>query len=195
MTNLCGPARKATATERVSRRISHDDREQDAKSIYQNREQRYRLNSDQAKVFQDVGVFRAITANSLCEHLYDNNNDRFRKDLRNLAEQRLLSIQSGSRENGGYVSLTRAGKELTEASLRSNRSQTIYSGIVKKRELRHDAAIYDVYQKEAEKIAKAGGSNRYYPKMSIMIQSCISSETSNVLTVCRPIWHKKLLYK
>ena len=86
------------------------------------------------------------------------NDDRFRKDLRNLAEQRLLSIQPGSRTDGGYVSLTRTGKELTETSLRSNRGQAIYSGIVKNRELRHDAAIYDVYQKEARKIARAGGT-------------------------------------
>ncbi len=134
------------------------DREQGDKFIYEYRCQRYRLNSDQAKVLQDVGAFRTVTANSLREHLYRNNDDRFPKDLRNLAEQRLLSIQPGSRTNGGYVSLTRAGKELTEASLRSNPGQAIYSGIVKKRELRHDAAIYDVYQKEARKIARAGGT-------------------------------------
>ena len=29
---------------------------------------------------------------------------------------------------------------------------------MKKRELRHDAAIYDVYQKEAQKISKSGGT-------------------------------------
>jgi hypothetical protein len=53
--------------------------------------------------------------------------------------------------------LTKAGKELTESAL-SNRDQVVYSGIVKKRELRHDAAIYDVYQKEAKKISKEGGT-------------------------------------
>src|SRR5262249_47976173 len=115
-------------------------------------------NSNQAAVLQDVGAFRTVTANSLSKHFYNNNDDRFRKDLRSLAEQRLLSIQPGSRTNGGYVSLTRAGKELTETALRSNSGQAIYSGIVKKRELRHDAAIYDVYQKEARKIARAGGT-------------------------------------
>jgi hypothetical protein len=149
---------QATATERVSRHISQDDREHNAKSIYQSRGQRYRLNSDQAKVLQDVGTFRTITANSLRKHLYDNNEDRFRKDIRSLSDQRLLTVQPGTKANGGYVSLTRAGKELTEANLRSNGDQAIYSGIVKKRELRHDAAIYDVYQKEAGKIGRAGGT-------------------------------------
>jgi hypothetical protein len=153
------PDQEPTPTsERSSRTAPTHTREQDDKSIYEHRGRRYRVNSNQATVLQDVGAFRTVTAKSLCKHLYDNNEDRFRKDLRNLAEQRLLSIQPGSRTNGGYVSLTRAGKELTGASLRSNRGQAIYSGIVKKRELRHDAAIYDVYQKEARKITAAGGT-------------------------------------
>ena len=44
----------------------------------------------------------------------------------------------------------------SQSALRSNRDQAVYSGIVKKRELRHDAAIYDVYQREARKISKGG---------------------------------------
>jgi hypothetical protein len=109
-------------------------------------------------MLQDLGAFRTITANSLRKHLYDNNDERFRKDLRSLREQRLLTVRPGSRANGEYVALTKAGKELTQSALRSNRDQVVYSGIVKQRELRHDAAIYDVYQKEARKISKEGGT-------------------------------------
>jgi hypothetical protein len=108
-------------------------------------------------MLQDLGAFRTITASSLRKHLYDNNDERFRKDLRSLRERRLLTVQSGLRTNGEYVALTKVGKELTQSALRSNRDQAVYSGIVKQRELRHDAAIYDVYQKEARKISKAGG--------------------------------------
>ena len=148
---------RATSTDQSPRQISHENRERDSKSIYQSRGQRYRLNSDQSRMLQDLGGFRTITANSLRKHLYDNNDERFRKDLRSLREQRLLTVQSGSRANGEYISLTRAGKELTQSAL-SKRDQAVYSGIVKKRELRHDAAIYDVYQKEANKISKGGGT-------------------------------------
>jgi hypothetical protein len=148
---------RSTSTDPSPRVISQESRDQDAKSIYEIRSQRYRLNSDQSKVLQDLGAFRTITANSLQKHLYDNDDGRFRKDLRSLREQRLLTVQSGSRANGEYISLTRAGKELTQSAL-SNRHQVVYSGIVKKRELRHDAAIYDVYQKEANKISKRGGT-------------------------------------
>lgn len=146
-----------TSTEPSPRQISRQSREQDSKSIYQSRGQRYRLNYEQSRILQDLGAFRTITANSLRKHLYDNDDERFRKDLRSLREQRLLTVQSGSRANGEYISLTRAGKELTQSAL-SNRDQVVYSGIVKKRELRHDAAIYDVYQKEARKISKGGGT-------------------------------------
>lgn len=149
---------QGTSTDRSPRQISHESREQESKSVYQSRGQRYRLNSDQSRMLQDLGAFRTITANSLRKHLYDNNDERFRKDLRSLREQRLLNVQPGSRANGEYVALTRAGKELAQSTLRSNRDQAVYSGIVKQRELRHDAAIYDVYQKEAKKISKAGGT-------------------------------------
>ncbi len=148
---------QGASTERSPRQISQESREQDAKSIYQSRGQRYRLNSDQSRMLQDLGAFRTITASSLRKHLYDNNDERFSKDLRSLREQRLLTVHPGSRANGGYVALTKAGKELTQSAL-SNRDQVVYSGIVKKRELRHDAAIYDVYQKEARKISKGGGT-------------------------------------
>jgi hypothetical protein len=148
---------QGTSTERSPRPISHASRDHEGKSIYQSRGQRHRLNSDQSRMLQDLGAFRTITANSLRKHLYDNDDERFRKDLRSLREQRLLTVQPGSRASGEYISLTRAGKELTQSAL-SNRDQVVYSGIVKKRELRHDAAIYDVYQKEARKISKGGGT-------------------------------------
>jgi hypothetical protein len=82
---------RSTSTERSPRQISHENCEQDCKSIYQSRGQRYRLNSDQSRMLQDLGAFRTITANSLRKHLYDNDDERFRKDLRSLREQRLVS--------------------------------------------------------------------------------------------------------
>ena len=151
---------RGASTEQSPRQISLESRDQNGKSIYQSRGQRYRLNSDQSRILQDLGAFRTITANSLRKHLYDNDDERFRKDLRSLREQRLLTVQPGARVNGEYLALTKTGKELTQSALRPNQDQAVYSGIVKKRELRHDAAIYDVYQKEARKISKAGGTPR-----------------------------------
>jgi hypothetical protein len=146
------------AAERVPQQSQRDNRTQDGKSVYHLRGQNYRLDSGQSAMLQDLGAFRTITADSLRKHLYHGDEERFGKALRNLTDQRLVTVQPGSKGKDRYVSLTRAGKGLTEASFRANPDQAIYSGIVKKRELRHDAAIYDVYQKEAQKISKAGGT-------------------------------------
>jgi hypothetical protein len=146
------------AGERVPQQSHRDTRTQDSKTVYHLRGQNYRLDSGQSAMLRDLGAFRTITADSLRKHLYHGDEDRFRKDLRNLTDQRLVAVQPDSKAKGSYVSLTRAGKGLTEANFRTNPDQAIYSGIVKKRELRHDAAIYDVYQKEAQKISKSGGT-------------------------------------
>jgi hypothetical protein len=144
--------------KRVQQHSHLDSRDKDSRTAYHFRGYSYRLNSSQSAMLQDLGAFRTITAESLRKHLYRGNEEQFRKDLRNLADQRLVIVQPDSKGKGSYISLTRAGKGLTEAKFRNNPDQAIYSGIVKKRELRHDAAIYEVYQKEAKKITKSGGT-------------------------------------
>ena len=149
---------QGAARERVPQRSDRDSQAEEGRTAYQLRGYSYRLNSSQSAMLQNLGAFRTITAESLRKHVYRGDEDRFRKDLRNLTDQRLVTVQPDSMAKGSYVSLTRAGKGLTEANFRTNPDQAIYSGIVKKRELRHDAAIYDVYQKEAQKISKSGGT-------------------------------------
>lgn len=133
-------------------------RTHDGRAVYHHAGRNYYLNSNQAAVLRDVGAFRTITAESLQKHVYQADAERFKKDLINLTDQRLVSVQADSKGKDRYVSLTREGKGVTESHLRSNSNQAIYSGIVKKRELRHDAAIYDAYQKEALNISESGGT-------------------------------------
>ena len=83
-----------------------------------------------------------------------------RKDLRNLADQRLLTVQPGPRGQMTAMCFDQIRKELRSPLRASTRHKSLYSGIVKKRELRHDAAIYEVYQKEAQKISKSGGHRK-----------------------------------
>jgi len=146
------------AGERAPEQNRRDSRTQHGRTAYQLSGRNYHLNSNQAAILRDVGAFRTITAESLRRHLYQGDAERFKKDLSNLTDQRLVTVQPDSKGSDRYISLTRNGKGVTESHLRSNSNQTIYSGIVKKRELRHDAAIYDVYQKEAQKISKSGGT-------------------------------------
>lgn len=146
------------AEGRIPQQTRHNRPSEESRTAYELRGRKYHLNSPQSALIQDVGAFRTITAESLQKHVYQGDGNRFRKDLRNLTDQRLIEIHSDSAGKSRYISLTRTGKAVTEAHLRSNQAQAVYSGIVKKRELRHDAAIYELYQKEAQHITKSGGT-------------------------------------
>lgn len=146
------------AEGRVSQKSRHSRPSEEGRSVYELRGREYRLNSRQSAVLRDVGAFRTITTESLQKHVYCGDKEHFRKDLRNLTDQRLVEIHPDSAGKSRYVSLTRTGKAVTEVHLRPNQAQAVYSGIVKKRELRHDAAIYDLYHKEAQHIVTAGGT-------------------------------------
>lgn len=148
------------AGERVPQQDRSDNRKQEAKTVYHLSGQNYHLSPRQSTMLRDIGTFRTITADSLQKHVYRGDEDRFRKDLRNLTDQRLVAVLPNPSGKDRYVSLTRSGKNVTEAHLRASTEQSLYSGIVKKRELRHDAAIYEVYQKEAQNISKSGGTIR-----------------------------------
>ena len=143
---------------RILQHRHHDRASEETRNEYELRGREYHLNSPQSAVLRDVGAFRTITAESLQKHVYHGDKDRFRKDLRYLTDQRLIEVHPQFAGKSTYVSLTRTGKAVTESHLRTNQAQAVYSGIVKKRELRHDAAIYEVYHKEAQHISKSGGT-------------------------------------
>ncbi len=48
-------------------------------------------------MLRDVGAFRTITAESLRKHLYQGDEERFKKDLSNLTDQRLVTVQPDSK--------------------------------------------------------------------------------------------------
>lgn len=144
--------------DRAPQQTHRDQATRNDRTVYYLRGRNYHLNSSQTAMLRDVGTFRTVTAESLRRHLYQGDEKRFKKDLSNLTDQRLVAVLPDSKGKDRYISLTREGKGVTESHLRTNSDQSIYSGIVKKRELRHDAALYDVYQKEAQKISKSGGA-------------------------------------
>ena len=105
--SLRSPQDRGTSTDPSPLQISQESRDQGAKSIYQNRGQRYRLDSDQSRMLRDLGAFRTITTNSLRKHLYDNDDERFRKDLRSLVRPSLRGI-GGPRPKTGRSALLHA---------------------------------------------------------------------------------------
>lgn len=135
-----------------------EDRTQQNKTVYQFNSRNYHLNAKQETMLRDIGTFRTITVESLQKHVYRNNKESREKDLRNLRDLKLVTVQRETSGKDRYVSLTKAGKRFSEGQLRSNNAQALYSGIVKRRELQHDAAIYELYQKESQNILGSGGT-------------------------------------
>jgi len=58
------------------------------------------------------------------------------------------------------LSLTRDGKRFLRQQDRVRKSQALYDGFVKPKELAHDAELYRLYQKVASEIAHNGGTVR-----------------------------------
>jgi hypothetical protein len=102
-----------------------------------------------------VGAFRTVPADALIQNVYSGDRDAFERDLRQLARQGLVSVSTREGRAGErYLSLTREAKRLTDARLRTNPAQRIYAGMLKHRELDHDAALYAMYQKGLERITE-----------------------------------------
>ena len=57
------------------------------------------------------------------------------------------------------VSLTKGGQSLVRLTGALPQGQKLYSGLVKPREIEHDAQIYRAYRKEADRIEQRGGTN------------------------------------
>ena len=64
-----------------------------------------------------------------------------------------------NRESTAVVVLTRAGKQLLDAHHRptDGRAQEFHAGLVKPREIAHDAQLYRLFQAEAARIEAEGG--------------------------------------
>ena len=156
----------SSRADREQSQVSHksigrdrsEDRTQQNKTVYHFNSRNYHLNAKQETMLRDIGTFRTITTESLQRHVYRNNKDNMEKDLRNLRDLKLVTVQRETRGKDHYVSLTKAGKRFSEDQVRTNNGQILYSGIVKRRELRHDAAIYELYHKESQKISGSGGT-------------------------------------
>jgi hypothetical protein len=93
-----------------------------------------------------------------------------RRDLNSLKSQGLLqerTIYGPKNKAFEVVVLTKQGKRLVENALSGQeqrvdpaQKQIFYSGLVKPAEIRHDAAIYRVFQAEKAKIERNGGRLR-----------------------------------
>ena len=119
----------------------------------------YDLRDSEVQTLADIGAFRAIKTEDLVQYRYDGNARRARGDVKHLVEEGLIQRRTTYPNRDVYVGLTRKGRRYIEHNRPENAAsrQVFYHGFVKRREARHDAAIYRLYQRESQRIVQAGG--------------------------------------
>ena len=126
------------------------------------------LRDEERKLLADVGRFRVVSTRDLAETIYSNRNSQMERDLGFLRQKGLLQVDAVNARRDGrggkverieVVTLTRAGRNAARQVSELPQDQRLYAGLVKPREVEHDAQIYRAYGKEAERIEQKGGTN------------------------------------
>lgn len=126
------------------------------------------LREEERKVLAEVGRFRVITTRDLSETIYGGRRSPMDRDLAFLREKGLVQVDAVNARRDGrggrverieVVTLTKAGKDAARQTSGLPQDQKLYAGLVKPREVEHDAQIYRAYRKEANQIERKGGTN------------------------------------
>lgn len=128
---------------------------------HRDRDRTYHLRDSEMAALAEIGKFRTVRTEDLVETLYRGDNDRATQDLRNLTAQGLIRQRTlDGTEKDQLLTVTRTASQF----LKTNRppdfhsNQAVHHGFVKPREARHDAMLYRLYHKAAEKIVRQGGT-------------------------------------
>jgi len=124
------------------------------------RDRAYLLRDSEMQSLREIGKFRVIPVSDLAKYAYGGNRERMDKEIRHLARQSLLTdktVEISRKKTLRVVTLTKAGHRLVKNTNQVRDDQPIYHGLVKPREVKHDADLYRLYQKEATRIERGGG--------------------------------------
>ena len=138
---------------------ARDARERPSKGEDMEHETRYSLRDSEVQTLVDLGTFRIIKHDDLLELAYRGDCDQAHRDLDHLTRQGLIQQRTSFPEREVYLTLSRSGHHYIQSRRPVNISdhQVFHRGFLKQREANHDAALYRVYQREAEHIRDAGG--------------------------------------
>src|SRR5216683_2783460 len=152
--------RKVTHDRPVERRARRNDIPQKIVGLS--------LREEEIKALTAIGKFRVVTTRDLADTVYGGRRSELQRDLRFLQEKGVVEVDSVNARRDGrggkverieVVTLTKPGRELVRQTGGLPDSQKLYYGMVKPREVEHDAQIYRAYFKETDRIAKNGGTN------------------------------------
>ena len=136
------------------------DERSDSPRAYYVRDRAYLLRDSQMNSLKEIGKFRVIPVSDLAKFAYGGNRERMEKDIRALARQSLVkdrTLEISQKKTLRVVTLTKAGHRLLKNTNQVPDDQPIYHGLVKPREVKHDADLYRLYQKEVARIERGGG--------------------------------------
>jgi DNA-binding PadR family transcriptional regulator len=132
----------------------------EARELIEFRGREYHLTGSETRALATAGAFRVISPDDLGDEA--GGRDIWHGSWQRLADQGLITRETITDRDGArhLVALTREGKALLDAHAtpRSDgRRQEYYAGIVKPRELTHDAQLYQAFRAEADRIERDGG--------------------------------------
>jgi hypothetical protein len=136
------------------------DRQSLAERAYYVRDRTYLLRDSEIHSLKEIGKFRVIATADLAHYAYGGDSERMGKDVERLEREHLVSektLEISQQRTLRVVTLTKAGHRLLKRTNLLPDDQAIYHGLVKSREAQHDADLYRLYQKEANRIEGAGG--------------------------------------
>ena len=119
------------------------------------------LRESEVQMLATIGAFRVVVASDLRDHR-NRPGDACNGELRKLREADLVEARPYliGRDRATLVTLTERGRDLLDAHRRPDRDgavQTFYAGIVKPRELSHDAQLHRAYVRSADRLRSQGG--------------------------------------
>ncbi|MGH9474882.1 MAG: hypothetical protein ACRD1C_00970 [Terriglobales bacterium] len=112
----------------------------------------------------DIGRFRVVRLDDLEQVHFEGDRSRFPAAIEGLRRRDLIEVHALRRHVQGrtgqdrvlVASLTGAGKSALRRCPQFDRSQTVYSEMVKPREALHDSNLYRMYQRHAFVLAGQG---------------------------------------
>jgi hypothetical protein len=150
---------RGDSTEAREQHPTRDERS-DSPRAYYVRDRTYLLRDSEMHSLTEIGKFRVIAVSDLAKYAYDGNRTRMEKDIRALARQSLVkdnTLEISQKKTLRVVTLTKAGHRVLKNTNQVADDQPIYHGLVKPREVKHDADLYRLYQKEVARIERGGG--------------------------------------
>jgi hypothetical protein len=138
------------------------DRPVEPRKAYEFRGRTYTVRLSEIGTLAELGKFRAVATEDLEEFRYHGEKDRMRPDVANLTQQGLVrekSIPHSDTAPRRLLTLTKKGHQFLRSTGTVPRNQATHYGFTKPREAHHDADLYRLYHKAAEKIEQEGGKN------------------------------------